>query len=106
MWIIRGIILLAAVVGLVWLGTENAGTKVTFHLFTRSFIEIELNLILVVTFVSGMLVWALGSWIREAHLRLSLMKSRREVRKLQEEIADLRNLPLEEEAIVEDQDIM
>lgn len=106
MWMIRGIILLVAVVALVWLGTENAGTKVTFHLFTRSFIEIELNLILVVTFVAGMLVWALGSWIREAQLRLNLMKSRREVRKLQDEIADLRNLPLEEEAAVEDQDIM
>jgi uncharacterized integral membrane protein len=96
-WLIRSIILLIAVVALVWLGTKNAGTKVTFHLFTRTFFELELNIILVVTFIAGMLVWAVGAWIREAQLLISLAKERREKRKLEGEIADLRNLPLEEE---------
>ena len=56
-----------------------------------------LNLIIVITFIAGMLVWAIGAWIREAQLRLQIMKGRRENRKLREELADLRNLPLEEE---------
>ncbi len=97
MWILRSIILLVGVAALVWLGTKNAGTKVTFHLFNRTYIDLELNLIMVVTFIAGMLVWAIGAWIREAQLRLGLVKSRREIRRLNEEIADLRNLPLEEE---------
>jgi hypothetical protein len=96
-WIIRSIILLIGAVALVWLGTKNAGTKLTFHLFNRTFYDLELNLILVVTFVAGMLVWALGAWIREAQLRLGLMKSRKDIERLKAEIADLRNLPLVEE---------
>lgn len=97
MWILRSIILLLGAAALVWLGTKNAGTKVTFHLFTRTYLDVELNLIMVVTFIAGMLIWAIGAWIREAQLRLRLIRSRRDIRKLQEEIADLRNLPLEEE---------
>lgn len=97
MWILRSIILLVGVAALVWLGTKNAGTKLTFHLFNRTYIDVELNLIMVVTFIAGMLVWAIGAWIREAQLRLGLIKSRREIRRLHEEISDLRNLPLEEE---------
>ena len=97
MWILRSIILLVGVAALVWLGTKNAGTKITFHLFTRTYLDVELNLVMVVTFIAGMLVWAIGAWIREAQLRLGLLKSRREIRRLKEEIADLRNLPLDEE---------
>lgn len=96
-WLIRGIILLIGVVALVWLGTKNAGTKVTFYLFNRVFYDLELNVIIVVTFISGMLVWAIGAWIREAQLLFNLARIRRENRRLEEEIADLRNLPLEEE---------
>lgn len=97
MWIIRGIILLIGAVALIWLGTKNAGTKVTFHLFTRTFVDLELNVILVLSFIAGMLVWAVGAWIREAQLMLGLSKSRRTIRRLREEISDLRNLPLDEE---------
>lgn len=97
MWILRSIIMLVGVAALVWLGTKNAGTKMTFHLFNRTYIDVELNLIMVVTFIAGMLVWAIGAWIREAQLRLGLLKSRRDIRRLKDEISDLRNLPLEEE---------
>lgn len=97
MWILRGIILLIGVIGLVWLGTENAGTKVTFRFFTLTWYDVELNLILLSTFVAGMLVWAVGAWIREAQLVIALMRERKTIRKLQEELDDLRNLPLEEE---------
>lgn len=97
MWIVRGIILLIGVVGLVWLGTENAGTKVTFRFFTLTWYDIELNLILVMTFIAGIIIWAIGAWVREAQLVLALMKERKLNRKLQEELGDLRNLPLDEE---------
>jgi len=100
-WLIRGIILLIGFVALLWLGTKNASTKVTFHLFTKTFFDVELNLIMVITFIAGMIVWAIGAWIREAQLRFNLIKSKKEIRNLQEEISDLRNLPLEEETELE-----
>lgn len=102
MWIIRGVLVLLGAIALIWLGTENAGTKLTFHLYTRTFFDLELNVILVVTFIAGMLVWAIGAWLREAQLKLGLIKAKREIRKLNQEISDLRNLPLEEEATLED----
>ena len=97
MWIVRSIILLIGMVALIWLGTENAGTRVEFHLFTQTFYDVELNVILVLSFIAGMIVWAIGAWIREAQLLIGIRRARRESYHLREEIADLRNLPLEEE---------
>lgn len=98
MWIIRGIILLVGVIGLVWLGTLNAGSKVTFRFFNWTYYDLQLNVILVVTFIAGMLIWAIGAWIREAQLLLRVGREKKNCRKLQDELEALRNLPLEEEA--------
>ena len=97
MWIIRGIILLVGVIGLVWLGTLNAGTTMTFRFFKWTYYSLQLNVILVVTFIAGMLIWAIGAWIREAQLLLRISKEKKNCRKLQDELEALRNLPLEEE---------
>ncbi|MCK4548550.1 MAG: LapA family protein [Candidatus Krumholzibacteria bacterium] len=99
MWIIRGIILLFGVVGLVWLGTLNAGTKVTFRFFNWTYFNLQLNVILVVTFIAGMLVWAVGAWIREAQLLLRVGREKKVCRRLQDELEALRNLPLDEEPV-------
>ncbi|MCK4538486.1 MAG: DUF1049 domain-containing protein [Candidatus Krumholzibacteria bacterium] len=101
MWIFRGIILLVGFVGLSWLGTRNAGTRVTFHFFTKTFVDVELNVIMLVTFISGMIAWAIGAWIREAQLRLHLVKERKLNKKLKVEISDLRTLPLEDDEVVD-----
>ncbi len=98
MWIIRGIILLVGVIGLVWLGTLNAGSKLTFRFFNWTYYDLQLNVILVVTFIAGMLIWAIGAWIREAQLLLRIGREKKNCRKLQDELEALRNLPLEEEA--------
>jgi hypothetical protein len=100
-WIIRGIVLLIGAVGLVWLGTKNAGTRVTFHFFTRTFVDVEMNLVLVVTFFIGMIVWAIGAWIREAQLMLHLVKEKKLNKKLKGELSDLRTLPLEDEVDID-----
>ena len=55
-------------------------------------------MILVVTFIAGMLIWAIGSWIREAQLLLRVSREKKGCRKLQDELEALRNLPLEEES--------
>lgn len=97
MWIVRGIILLIGVVGLVWLGTLNAGTKMTFRFFNWTYYDLQLNVIIVVTFIAGMIVWAIGAWFREAQLLLRINREKKNCRRLQDELAALRNLPLEDE---------
>lgn len=98
MWILRGIILLIGVIALVWLGMLNADQKVAeFHLFKWTFYELPVNIILVITFLVGMLVWAIGGWVREAQLLLRVNREKKNCRRLQDEIEALRNLPLEEE---------
>jgi hypothetical protein len=97
-WIVRGVIILIGVIALLWLGTINAGTRIDFRFFIWRYLDIELNIILVITFIAGMLVWAVGAWIREVQLTLRLTKTRKTIQKLQQELADLRNLPLVEEA--------
>jgi uncharacterized membrane protein YciS (DUF1049 family) len=100
-WIIRGIIILIGAIALLWLGTLNAGTAVDFYFFNKTFTGAELNIIIVIAFVAGMIVWAIGAWIREVQLVLRLAKSKRTIERLEREIADLRNIPLEEETGVE-----
>jgi uncharacterized integral membrane protein len=97
-WIFRGIILLAGAVALIWLGTLNAGTKVDFRFFNWTFYNLQVNVIIVVTFIAGMLVWAIGGWIREAQLLLRVNREKKNAKRLQDEVAALRNLPLEEES--------
>jgi len=96
LWFIRSIVVIIGIVAIVWLGTKNAGTKVSFYLFTKTFENVELNLILVVTFITGMLFWAVFSWIKEAQLRLGLRRANKKIQSLEEEVSALRNLPLEE----------
>jgi uncharacterized membrane protein YciS (DUF1049 family) len=96
-WIIRGMIILIGAIALLWLGTRNAGTMVDFRFFTQTYYNTELNVILVITFVAGMVAWAIGAWIREVQLVLRLAKSKRVIQRLEQELADLRNIPLDEE---------
>lgn len=102
MWIIRGIIILIGAIALLWLGTKNAGTTIDFHLFTRTYFNTELNIILVITFIAGMLVWAIGAWIREIQLTLRMAKLKKTIQRLEKELSALRNLPLEEDTDIGD----
>ncbi|MDZ7859948.1 MAG: LapA family protein [Candidatus Krumholzibacteriota bacterium] len=103
MWIIRGIVLLIGAIGIIWLGTENAGTKVTFYFFNHTLYDVTLNLVIITSFISGMIIWAVGSWIREMQLLLRLRKGKKERRKLLDEISELRNIPLNEEPLDKDE---
>ena len=102
MWIIRGIILLVGAVGIIWLGTENAGTKITFYFFNHTFPEVALNFVIIISFISGMILWAIGAWIREMQLILRIRKNKKESERLLDEISDLRNIPLNDERIEQD----
>lgn len=96
MWLIRSLIILIGVIAFLWVGMNNADQRVDFKFFTKDFVGLNLNLLLLLVFAVGMvfsfLIWVLN----EFTLRSQISRYRREVERLEKELAALRSLPLEE----------
>ena len=96
MWFIRSLIILVGVIAFLWVGMNNADQRVDFKFFTKEFIGLNLNLLLLLVFAVGMvfsfLIWVLN----EFALRNQIHRYRREVGRLEKEMAALRSLPLDE----------
>jgi uncharacterized membrane protein YciS (DUF1049 family) len=95
-WFIRSLIILVGVIAFLWVGMNNADQRVDFKFFNKEFIGLNLNLLLLLVFAVGMvfsfLIWVLN----EFTLRNQISRYRREVTRLEKELAALRSLPLEE----------
>jgi uncharacterized membrane protein YciS (DUF1049 family) len=95
-WFIRSLIILVGVIAFLWVGMNNADQRVDFKFFNKEFIGLNLNLLLLLVFAVGMvfsfLIWVLN----EFTLRTQISRYRREVTRLEKELAALRSLPLEE----------
>jgi uncharacterized integral membrane protein len=96
MWLVRSFLILAGVIALLWLGMENAEERVDFTFFTRVYPALPLTFLMLVVFVSGMVFSFLISVINEIALRRQLTQTRRELTRMDREIAALRSLPLED----------
>jgi uncharacterized integral membrane protein len=95
-WFVRSVFILVGVIAFLWLGMENAEQSVNFTFFTREYPGLSLNFLLLLVFVSGMVFSFLISVINELHLRRQLSQARRELTRMDREIAALRSLPLED----------
>jgi len=95
-WFVRSILILAGVIAFLWLGMENADQTINFTFFTRVYPGLNLNFLLLLVFVSGMVFSFLISVINELHLRRQLSQARRELTRMDREISALRSLPLED----------
>ena len=102
MWFVRGLIILTGVVALLWLGMQNAGHKVDFNFFTKDFGALNLNLFMLLVFITGMVFSFLIAAVNEFQLRRQIGRYRREVQQLERELSALRNLPLEDAETVSD----
>jgi uncharacterized membrane protein YciS (DUF1049 family) len=87
--IVLGIILV------LWIGVTNADQRVNFRLFTHEYPDLPLNLLLLVVFAAGMVFSFLIAVFNEFQLRTTLNRQKRLCKQLEEELAALRNLPLE-----------
>ncbi len=96
MWLIRSVIILIGVISFLWLGMKNADQTVDFSLFTKTYENFSLNLLMLVVFAAGMIFSFLISIINEFQLRGKISSQRRGIARLEKELAALRNLPLEE----------
>ncbi len=103
MWLIRSLIILVGVIAFLWLGMSNADQHVHFKFFTKDFENLSLNLLMLIVFAAGMVFSFLISLVTEFQLRSALGRQKRECRRLENEIAALRNLPLEESETVSEE---
>ncbi len=96
MWLIRSFLILAGVIAVLWLGMENADQTVDFTFFTKVYWGLKLTFLLMIVFVTGMVFSYLISVVNEIALRRQLTQARRELTRMDREIAALRSLPLED----------
>ena len=96
MWLFRSVIILIGVIAFLWLGMKNADQTVNFSFFTKYFESLSLNLLLLVVFAAGMVFSFLIAVVNEFGLRNTISGQRRNIGRLEKELAALRNLPLEE----------
>ena len=96
MWFIRALIILVGVIAFLWLGMLNAGQLVDFKFFTKEYLGLNLNLLLLLVFVTGMVFSFLVAVISELQLRRQLGQYRRELSRLERELSALRSLPLDD----------
>jgi uncharacterized membrane protein YciS (DUF1049 family) len=95
-WFLRSLIILVGVVAFLWVGMNNADQRVDFKFFNKDFVGLNINLLLLLVFAVGMvfsfLIWVLN----EFSLRNQISRQRREISRLERELAALRSLPLED----------
>lgn len=96
MWLLRSVIILIGVIAFLWIGMANADQRVHFRFFAYDYPNLSLNLLLLIVFAAGMVFSFLIALVNEFNLRGLLRSERKKCRRLEEELAALRNLPLEE----------
>ena len=96
MWFIRSFLIMRGVIAFRWIGMENADQTVNFTLFTKPYPGLKLDVLMLFVFVSGMLFSFVISLLNELALRRQLTQHRRELTRMDREIAALRSLPLED----------
>jgi uncharacterized integral membrane protein len=93
-WIFRGIIFVILLVVLVWFFVDNSNQSVDIKFFTKSYLDISIYWVVVISFLVGFVASLVLALVREFRLRGEITRLRRQALAKDREIADLRTLPL------------
>jgi uncharacterized membrane protein YciS (DUF1049 family) len=80
---------------------NNADQRVDFNFFAKEYLGLSLNLLILLVFGTGMVFSFLIAVISEFNLRTQISQYRKDVTRLERELAALRNLPLEDAGPIE-----
>jgi len=97
MWIIRWVLVTALILALVGFMGQNQDEVVDIKFFIWETPPIALAYALFIAFGLGVVVHLLISIFRQFQLRSEIGRQKRQIRNLQDEIEQLRNLAIEEE---------
>ena len=102
MWIVRWLLALAIIILALWFGWVNLDQMleyVTFKFwFSKYQVELQLILALFIAFVLGAFIWFPVAMYRFIHTKTAIRNLRKENNRLQQELADFRNMSIEEQA--------
>ncbi len=96
MWLVRSLLLFVAIAAILAFAIVNVDHRTNLTVFTRTYVDLSLNVVLFCAAVAGALVTFLAMVWREFRLRASLRRLRRENMRLDDELTALRNLPISE----------
>ena len=94
MWLVRSLLLFIAIAAILAFAIVNVDHRTALTLFTRSYVDLALNVVLFCAAIFGALVTFLAMVFREFALRTDIRKLRRENLRLDDELTALRNLPI------------
>ncbi len=85
-----------AILLLTILGIQNGNTTTDVVLFTKSFKDVPLTLVMIEAFAIGIIVAVIIAGINEIRIRQKIWELEKKNKELSEEVKALRNLPLNE----------
>jgi len=94
MWLIRSVLIFGIIVTVLVFAIGNVGNTTTLRLFTRTYVDVNLNLVLLGAVLFGAATSFFIMIFREFALRSVIRKLRRTNLRLDDELTALRNLPL------------
>ena len=98
MWIVRWILIFILIVILLYFGAANIDQKVTITFWNYQVVDLLLVMALLVAFLLGAFVWFIVAAFQIVQIKNEMRGVRRENSRLKKELADLRNLSIEEES--------
>jgi lipopolysaccharide assembly protein A len=103
-WIFKGIIILLAVITLAVFFAQNSSQSVDLRLLQWQWLQIPLYMVLVGSFLAGILVSLIVGGVRELGLRTRMHRLGRELKNRDREIAELRTMPLQDMDLIKEED--
>ena len=94
MWLVRSLLVFVVVASVLALAIVNVEHHTTLTLFTRTYQNLALNVVLFCSMLGGAILVFVIMIFREFTLRQEMRRLRRENMRLDDEITALRNLPL------------
>lgn len=97
MWILRWFLMVVVLLLLIYFGAENSTQTVYVKFVKWQSPELQLWMVMYLSFAAGMLVWLFGSIFKILQLKNDIRKLNKESGTLRKELDNLRNISIEEE---------
>ncbi len=94
MWLVKGLFFLLLLIALAYFFMENSGRTVDITIAGRDYLDISIFWILILAFLLGFTTSFLVAAVREIRFHRQIHKLKGDIRAKDQEIADLRTLPL------------
>lgn len=105
MWILKWILIVIAVIFVIGFAMQNADVTVPIKFYKWETIQdLPLWLVMYLAFIAGMVFWLLVSIYQVLSLRSENRKQQKRIKKLEQELNQLRNVSVEDAVLPKPQD--